>query len=717
MDEMEEPIPVEPVDDVAAEVGEAPAEPETLPVQESTDSISENKDSDVLDLPAEIIANLGKQIDRDWEAADGSRTEWMNQKAEGLRLYWGIIRAKDFPFKGCANLHVPLIRTIADTLHSNVMGSINMEKPASVVPVGAEDVPKARKAEKLLNWQFTAQVDYPDLVDKIVNTTLIFGHCPVKTRYVVEKSNGEKRFDGIRCDVITPERFLMPPDARDADVQEMDYVMQEIPMTRSDLLKRASAGMYNLTKEDLDKLPAGTESKTDREAEMALERIREVKSGVNPEPMRGKNKRYFTLIEWHGSFDTDDDGIESRLMVSYLKEAKKVLRVVLQKRKRPFTIVRFSQILDRAVGESVPDLLMHVNQELNTLHNQRVDAVTIANIPYFFFDPAAGYDPNKVTLVPGMGIPVQGSPSQAVYFPPTNGVRPEMYQEEDRLFQYGERLLGAGSHTQGVMETKRTTATEIAATDRRAGIRFLTIYNRIKKGLREIMNIALELDKENMPAELQVRIIGFDESAPLFETIKREDLDAKVDIVINGRSVIDEQADKQDAMTAYQLAMMNPLVMSDQNAIYEVSRDTFVTLGIKKVDSYLRKPEDTIPKNPNEEHNLFLQEETVKPNVAENIEDHLKKHAEFITSDKFRLLSPKGQALAMAHYKDTVRMDAILKQLALVQQAQAVAAMQMAPGAGLMPPVPGQTPNGGPNGPTPPGGMAAPPRPGPKPLS
>ncbi len=666
----------QPDDQVQAEFGDAPVEQQA---EQEGDSVLENlTDSEVLDLSDELKTKIAAQIDNDWSSADADRTDWMKKAEEGLRLYWGIIDVKSFPFKGCANLHVPLIRTISDTLHSNIMGSIDINKPVSVVPVGPEDVPKARKAEKLLNWQFTAQVDYGDLADKIVNTCLIFGHAPVKIRYVIEKSQGKKTYDGLRVDVITPERFLMPPDASDADVQSMDYVMQEIPMTKSDLLKRMQAGMYDpIPKEELEKLGGG-ETKHNREADRMLENVRELYAGTDSDPTERKGKRYMTAIEWHGSFDINDDGIDERIMVSYLKEGRKILRAVRQPKKRPFVIVRFSQILDKATGESLPDLLRHLNQELNTLHNQRVDAVTLTNIPFFFFDPVAGFDPNAITLTPGLGIPVNGSPSQAVYFPQMQTSRPEMYREEDNIFQYAERMLGAGTNAQGITESKRVTATEVATTDRRAGIRFLTIFNRIKKGLREIFNIALELDKDNMPAEMQVRVIGIDSDKPLFETMTPGDIDAKLDIVVNGSSVIDQQAEKTEMMQAYQLGMSNPLIMRDEMAIYELTRDLFLKFDIKKVDAYLRKPADMIPKNPNEEHNLFLQEEDTKPNIAENIEDHLNKHADFINSDKFALLSPKGQGLMMGHYNNTVRMQQVLKQMALVQQMQQVQAMQMA---------------------------------------
>src|SRR3990167_10692504 len=149
------------------------------------DELAENKQekSARIKLNPDQEKKLLAHIQIAWEQADGARVEWLKDKQEGLSLYWGLRRAKDFPFKNCANLHVPLIRTMAETLHSNIMGSIDTDKPATISPVGPEDAPKARKAQKLINWQFTTQVDWHQLVDNIVQSSLIYGLAPVKVRY------------------------------------------------------------------------------------------------------------------------------------------------------------------------------------------------------------------------------------------------------------------------------------------------------------------------------------------------------------------------------------------------------------------------------------------------------------------------------------------------------------------------------------------------------
>lgn len=641
------------------------------------ESIQENKleDKKLKTSPNNEKELLNYILDT-WEISNNSRIQWKLDKEEGLKLYYGIKAKKDFPFENCANLHVPLVRTIADTLHSNIMGSIAEAKPVSTIPVGPEDAAKSRKIEKLLNWQFTTQVDYTDMVDKIVQSCLVYDHAAVKIRYVVEHDKNKKLYDGLKVDVLPVERFLFPPDALDDDVEKFDYCIQEIPLTKSDLKKRMNGGMYN--KINLEDIPNSGLSQTQigKETKSLLENIREIQSGLISDVISSK-RGYLTVLEWYGNYDLDGDGIDELLMVSVLLETKQVLRVVNWNFPKPFVMIRAIPILDKPVGESVADLLGRINNELNTIHNQRVDAVTFQNIPFFFFDPMSGFNPNNLHLVPGLGIPTNGPPSQAVYFPTLNMSRPEMYKEEELLFLMAERQLGAGANTQGILNPKRISATEINIIDRRAGIRFLTIFNRIKKGLKKLFNLALILDKEKLPPETQVRITGIGAATHLFDTLKREDIQANVDIIINGNSIVDEQAEKQEQMQVYQIGLLNPLVQRDTNALYELTRDTFSKLGVQRVDAYLRRPEDSIPKSPDEEHNLFLQEEEVRPVISENVQYHLEQHAAFINSENFKLLSRKGQLLAIRHYSETERMRVILEQLEKINQINQINSMML----------------------------------------
>lgn len=654
--------------------------------QLSLDENPELEGDDILHLltPAQKL-ELMKQVELQWQISNAARVKWMNDRQEGLQLYWGIRRPKDFPFRNAANVHIPMIRTIMDTLHANIMGSIDLDHPARVLPVGQEDIPRARKIEKILNWQFQTQIDYSELTDKSVHSALLYGIAPIKLRYVIERENGKKTYDGLKWEILPPERFMIPPDASSSDVNEMDYIIHEVTMSKSDLKKRMLSGSYEKMSDDELNKTGENVTRHRREWDDFFESIRSIYSGIESINITTPEKKYATIFEWYGHYDYNGDGIEEPIMCSVLKDHRKLLRAVKWNRKRPFVLLDFSYILNRAHGESVPEILKVLNQELNTLHDLNIDALTLANMPYFFFDPVAGYTPDEVRLAPGVGIPTNGPPQQAIYFPQMNTKFNEMSRAEQDLVSYGERMLGAGANTQGIVQPKRITATEIQTIDRRSGIRFLTLFNRVRRGLEQVFRLALEYDKEYMPKELQVRITGLDDTAPVFENFKRSDLEAEVDIIINGNSILDQQADQQEMAQVYQVGMMNPLIQRNETAMYELTRDFFQSMGVKRIDAYLHKPSDQLPMDPDIENNLFMQEEDATPHLAENIDEHLKVHAALIHSENFKLMSKKGQILLIKHYQSTLRMQQTLQQMQLIQQMQQNNAELMQLHAGVHP--------------------------------
>lgn len=612
----------------------------------------------------------------DYHVSDGSRSLWLQQARRGLNLYFGLKVSKDFPFVNCANIHVPLIKTIQSTLESNVLGSLNYEKPVSVLPVGPEDFDRAKAVERLLNWQLTSQVDYREFMDKLIHSTLLYGHTFVKVRYVVEKEGRKKTFDGIKLDIPNPENVLFPPDTSLEDIDGWDYIIHELFLSLSDLKRRANAGFYK----NVDKVQAGLGGApiggNSTKTALDLEEVRAIHTGIdsaNPNVLRSPYPR---ILEWYGYYDIDEDGIEESLMVTIAADTKTLLRCVRWEGKRPFILVRFSPILNKVTGESVPSILAEINEELNTLHNQRVDAVTVSNIPFFFFDPMAGFDPNRVQLVPGLGIPVNGSPSQSVYFPTMSTVRPEMYREEEMLSLYAERLLGASANTQGVIQPQRTSATEIASIDKRAGIRFLNILNRIKTGLRRMFSLILELDQDKLPNEVKIRIVGFDVDVN-FQTILKQDIQGSFDVSINGSSIVDEEAERTNQFQVYQMSLSNPLIMRNEIALYEVTKDTFSKLGVKRIDAYIRKPEGGASRPPSEEHNLLAQGERVRPNLGDNHEFHIAQHEEFIISEAFKLLPKVSQEATFEHLIDTKRMYEAIRKMQILNQMQAINTQMM----------------------------------------
>src|SRR3990167_293984 len=672
---------------------------EKPPKQEPQSAVVENAvDTGDIQLSPLAEKELVNKILNDYQLAGAQRTEWINKKAAGLKLYWGIRDSeKNFPFKNCSDVRVPLIRTLKETLHSNVWASFDLEEPFDVLPVGLEDVEKARKVRKFLNWQFTNEIDFEQMLDGILDHCLVYGHSVVKTTYLKEarinkvqgeggmQSTPEVTFDGIKTHLIDPEQFLFPPYACHDDVQDLDYVIHEIPMTSSDIRRRMASAQYRQVKLDAPK------SSGNNYTDVAIQNVKNKHVGTysfdKGTDAHGSAARHHKVIEWYGFYDIDEDGIEENIMVTMLHDSREILRLVVWDISRPFVIVRFSPLVNSPWGESIADLIGQINEELNTLHNQRVDAVTLNNIPYGFYDPLSGFDPENIQLVPGLMIPTNGPPSNAVHFPVHNAIRPEMYREEEMLAAYAERLIGAGANIKGTENSSTISATEVATIDKRAGIRFKLVFSRIQRGMEKLAKSVLELNQKLMPAEKQIRVMGPNDSDPLFGTglshmnFTKSEMQGKFDIKARGQSIVEKDLNRQNQMMTYQIGIMSPLIMTDPESMFYLTRDTLEALGAKNRELYLKKPQYAVPQNPEDEQARIAQGEDMDPVLGENVEYHFKKHAEFINSPNFGLLTPESQTKMMIHLQKTMKLQQVMKQLQAVAQ-QKPQQSQGQPGAG-----------------------------------
>ena len=467
------------------------------------------------------------------------------------------------------------------------------------------------------------------------------------------------------------------------DVQKLDFVMHEIPMTTSDIRRRMASGQYRGVEIPEPTYGAYNASNTDfkyiRDSYIGTSHVEHSNRGGFDE---AKSHR---VVEWYGFFDVDEDGIEESVMVTVLLDKRSVLRAVVWPISRPFVIVRWSPIFNTPFGESIADMVGKINEELNTLHNQRVDAVTLANVPYGFYDPLSGFDPEKIELTPGLMLPTNGDPSHAVYFPTMQPIRPEMYREEELLMSYAERLVGAGANAQGAINPKRMSATEVSTVDRRSGIRFLSIFKRIQDGLETIARIVLEYNQLFMPPKKQVRVMGANDypvfaSKVSFENFQKEELQGKFDFVAVGASIMDDEANKAEQMQVYQLGMSNPLIIHDPMAIYNLTKDTLVAMGRVNWASYLPKPQVMSPMDPELENDKMASGESVDPVQGENIALHLKKHAEFINSPQFKMVPQEAQMEVVIHYQKTMKLQQLemqMKQLEAQQQEMQKQQMMM----------------------------------------
>ena len=152
----------------------------------------------------------------------------------------------------------------------------------------------------------------------------------------------------------------------------------------------------------------------------------------------------------------------------------------------------------------------------------------------------------------------------------------------------------------GLSTTADETATTTATKDNNASLRFKYIIEDIVDNLLiPIARKCISLDQQFMDMERQIRVTDDPQFGEYLFTITPQDLMGDYDMSYVGSSVepiANKENYKSNMLQAYSLAVNNPLVQNDPQAMIAMLRELFTALEIKDVDNLLPSTENTIQK-------------------------------------------------------------------------------------------------------------------------
>lgn len=151
----------------------------------------------------------------------------------------------------------------------------------------------------------------------------------------------------------------------------------------------------------------------------------------------------------------------------------------------PFQIFRPTRVMHEMLGIGEPEAIEDLQEEMNVLRTQRRDnAAFVLQRPFAYFDGMV--DADDFAWAPGVGLPVDGDPSNLIHFFPVQDIPASGYQEEANLQRDIERVTGiddtlAGGEGGGGASA---TATGVQMVQQAAGVR---IANKTKRLEREFV--------------------------------------------------------------------------------------------------------------------------------------------------------------------------------------------------------------------------------------
>jgi len=325
-----------------------------------------------------IFCNLGLEADI------VSRSDWERRTEQSLKLALQVAEKKSFPWQNASNVKFPLVTIAALQYHARAYPTlITSDVPVKCRIFGedklGEKAARAKRIENHMSYQILEQdQDWDSEMDKVLITQPIIG-CAFKKTY----------FDPIEKIVIS-ENIL----ARDLVVnywtkslETAQRVSHILYYTSNDIYERVARGLWCDISMSHPNQPVQPQLSISADKAQGMSR-----------PEATDETTPYEIVEQHVNLDLDDDGYAEPYIVTFLRSTKEVLRIVARYNLASLEYNEKKTKLLRIKGETYftkfpfvpsPDggfydlgfgvLLGPLNESINTILNQLVDAGTMAN--------------------------------------------------------------------------------------------------------------------------------------------------------------------------------------------------------------------------------------------------------------------------------------------------------------------------------------------------
>lgn len=528
-------------------------------------------------LDEQDLLALANKVVTTYKYDKDSRREWENLTKKALKIIELKHEPKHTPFPGASNVKYPLASTAVIQFASRQMPMlIRNGKVAEAQVIGrdpdGEKEKRAARVSRHMSFQVLHQMDnWEDDMDKLLHMLASVGTVFKKTYYDPIKSKP--------CSVVCKyDEIVIHEDVK--CLEEARRITHKMYVHKNEILERIRLGLYSEL----------TESELDNEAleSNQMESIHEV-------------------LEQHCYLDLDGDGYEEPYIVLVDRDLRKVLRIVARYDEEDIAVNDNGEVISIKPLQNFSDfhfipspegkfysigfgqLLYSLNNSVNTILNQLIDAGTLANTQSGLIDKRIKLPGGKFELIPGQlqKANLSGVDDVRKHILPLDFKEPSTV-----LFQLLGTLVEATKEVSSVSDalTGREQAQNVAATTMLALIEqgnkvFSAIQKRLFQGLRKEFSKIFKLNRIFLDREEYFRVLD-DEAV-----IGRDDyIEADFDIM--------PVSDPSVSSDAHRLARTQAqMQLAGQPGIntHEILRRYLEDLNTPNIDAILLPPDPNAP--------------------------------------------------------------------------------------------------------------------------
>lgn len=576
-----------------------------------------------------------------------------------------------------SNVHIPLMGVACLQFQARAYESLVPQKEvAKCWATDGKAIDSAARATRYMNYQlFDEMEEWEEDMDLLQLLLPIYGSAVKKTYY----DNQKKRAVSL---TLGHDSFVAPYGVkRLEDATRKTHFFYLYP---DEIKRKVKSGQYI---KEADTLETGRPIT----AQSLEPELKEQSNKITGQTEAAGLKIYPRLfIEQHTKLELDENGIQSPYIITIDVDTEMVVSIkkctyisILgneEKEFEYFTSYSFIPNPESWMSYGFGHFLEGLNESGNTIINQLIDAGTLSNVSgkTGLINKRAGLKKNKIDMALGQfnEIDMSGDDiKKSMYIYDFKEPSQVLFSLLGFIREFSREISTVSEALMGKLPPSDTTATTMLAVMEQGMKVFSTIHKRehrsLKKELKKIFIInSLYLDEQKYYTVQ-------DSTSPEMQTYKigRLDFLNLIDVRPASDPNITSRAEKLvKARSTYEIAMQNPLMVNDMEAIYEITKDLLIANEVSNIDQKLKKPQPQEPPDltPQEEHAEFLKEKMVEPLPLQDHFAHLQEHTIFSQSEWFTQLTPQGKKVFEEHTRKTMAWAYLVEQEQIKKQTEAI---------------------------------------------
>ena len=448
-------------------------------------------------LSKEDLEKIGVQVVRDFDNDLLSRSSWEKRTEASLKLALQVAENKNFPWANASNVKFPLITIAALQYHARsypVLVDSDLPVKCRVVGDDKEGLRalRATRVEQHMSYQLLEEdEDWESEMDKVLITQPIIG-CAFKKTYrdVVNKHN-------VSENVLARDLVVNYWTKSLETAPRVTHVLQ---MQKNEIYERTARGLW------VEGISDGRQQQYSSVAMgNPLQNAQDKAQGMQP-PEPNDDSTPIEILEQHRFIDFDGDGYAEPYIVYVRRDNKKVARIVARytakdvERNKDGVIlsIKAEQYFTKYPFIPSPDggfydlgfgvLLGPLNESINTIINQLVDAGTLANTAGGFLSRGIKLRGGEYSFKPmeWKHVDTTGDDLRKGIVPlPVREPSQVLFTLLNLLINYGERIGGSVDILTGQNPGQNTPA-ETTRTMAEQGMKiFNGIFKRTHRSLKQ----------------------------------------------------------------------------------------------------------------------------------------------------------------------------------------------------------------------------------------